>query len=66
MTDIARLVFDDRDIGLHVHMTDYARRMDEYDPQEFIRVMRTMAESLRSYADRLDTFCETRLGQDRP
>lgn len=41
--------FDDEDPDLHTHFTRYAHELDERQPAEFARVLRTLEESLEAY-----------------
>jgi hypothetical protein len=53
MTLFATMSFDDEDPDLHAHFTTYARSLDDTQPVEFVRVLRTFEESLEAYRIRV-------------
>jgi hypothetical protein len=53
MTLIATMTFGDEDPDLHVHFTRHAHDLDDNDPVEFARVLRTLEEACTAYSVRL-------------
>lgn len=49
----ATLGFDDDDPDLHVHMTARAHDLEDHDPHELVRVLRTMEDALTAQAVRV-------------
>jgi hypothetical protein len=47
---LAMLGFGDDSPDLHVHFTRHMRALEESDPVEFARLLRTLEESLAQYA----------------
>jgi hypothetical protein len=54
MTLVLTASFDDEDPDLHTHFTAYAHALDERQPVEFARVLRTLEESLEAYRTRVN------------
>jgi hypothetical protein len=50
---LAMLGFGDDSPDLHVHFTRHMRDLEASDPVEFVRLLRTLEESLSEYAARL-------------
>jgi hypothetical protein len=64
MSLFATMSFDDEDPDLHAHFTNYAHALDEREPVEFVRVLRTLEESLEAFRIRVNrsrTALELRL-----
>lgn len=53
MTLFATMTFDDEDPDLHAHFTNHAHLLDDTQPVEFARVLRTLEESLEAYRIRV-------------
>jgi hypothetical protein len=53
MSLFATLTFDDDDAYLHPHLTGRARDLDEHNPAELARVLRTLEAACIEYAARV-------------
>ena len=59
MSLIARMSFDDEDPPLHVHLTERANELHQEQPVEWVRVLRTLEESLAEYGRRVRAHRES-------
>lgn len=47
------MTFDDEDPDVHAHFTAYAQSLDDTNPREMARVLRTLEEALHTYGIRV-------------